>query len=128
VVRRAYAAADAAIESGDLDSFLGEFYDPNAQYEPIEEGASLRGQDEIAEYFRRWLDVWDDFRWEVEELIDAGNQVLSAALLSGRADSSGVEISQRIFYVTELRNLKVVRVREFLDRGEALAAAGLQDG
>lgn len=112
------------MNGGDLASLVREFYDPDARYEPIEEGASLRGHEEIAEYFRRWLDAWDDFRWKVEEMIDLGDTVVSAMLLSGRARASGVEISQRIFYVTELRNLKVIRVREFLDRGEALQAAG----
>lgn len=127
VVRRAWSAANRAVERGDIASFVLEFYDPKAEYEPIEEGKWLRGQDEIIEYFRRWLDSWNDFRWEVEEVIDAGDQVVNAVLLSGHADASGVEISQRIFYVTELRNLNVVRVREFLERGEALKAVGLSE-
>jgi hypothetical protein len=43
----------------------------------------------------------------------------------GRGRRSGMEISQRLFDVFELREGKVLRVTEYLDREGALQAAGL---
>ncbi len=41
-------------------------------------------------------------------------------------DSSGMEISQRLFDVFELRDGRVLRIREYLDPEQALEAAGLR--
>jgi len=127
VVRRAAAAFQSGLERGEVEVFVREFYDPQGQYEPIEEAAPLRGHDAIIEYFRRMLEVWDEFHLELEEVIDAGDHLVSAALLRGRSKSSRIEVSQRIYSVTEVRDLKILHNREFLNRSEALEASDPSD-
>jgi uncharacterized protein len=70
-------------------------------------------------------DVWDDFRFEVEELIDAGDKVFAAVQLSGRGKGSGVPVDQHDIHVCTIRDGKVVRIDVHRDRAEALKAAGL---
>ena len=126
-VRRSYAALNLAIVSGDIAPFLLEFCDPGIEYEPVEESLVVQGHEQLGEYFRRFYDVWEEFRWELEEVIDAGDSIVSAALLKGRARASGIEITQRLFLVADVLGSKIVRLREYLDRQEALEAVGLSD-
>jgi ketosteroid isomerase-like protein len=45
----------------------------------------------------------------------------------GRMKASGGEVRQRVFHVSELRGGKTVALTVFLDRSEALEAAGLEE-
>jgi ketosteroid isomerase-like protein len=127
IVRRSYAAFNRVIVSGDIAPFLLEFYDPGIEYKPVEEESAVQGHEQFGEYCRRFYDVWEEFRWELEEVIDAGDSIVSEALLKGRARASGIEITQRLFLVADVRGSKIVRLREYLDRQEALEAAGLSE-
>jgi ketosteroid isomerase-like protein len=81
---------------------------------------------------RRWVEVvdemWDEFEAKIEETIDAGDRVFSAARITGKGRGSGVEVSMRTFGVFTVRNGRLVRyVGGYRDRGEALEAAGLSE-
>jgi ketosteroid isomerase-like protein len=70
-------------------------------------------------------DVWDNFRFEVLELVDAGDQVVAEITVSGTGRGSGVNTEMRIFNIWTLRRGKVVRFAGgYRDRAEALEAAG----
>lgn len=45
--------------------------------------------------------------------------------MAGRGRASGIETDVEEFHVWTLRNGRVVRMQMFLDRDEALAAAGI---
>jgi ketosteroid isomerase-like protein len=53
--------------------------------------------------------------------------VLAVFTIVARGKGSGMEITQRGFVVCDFRDGKVVRVREYLMRAEALKAAGLRE-
>jgi ketosteroid isomerase-like protein len=74
---------------------------------------------------RHWTDrlgeMWDDFRIEPEELIDAGDCVVTCAFLSGRGRESGIDAQMRVFQVWKLRDGKILRViGGYRDRAEAM--------
>jgi ketosteroid isomerase-like protein len=80
---------------------------------------------------RRWAEavdeMWDEFDAKIEEVIDAGDQVLSAARIAGKGRGSGVEVSMRTFGVWTVRNGRILRYAGgYRDRDEALQAAGLR--
>ena len=77
--------------------------------------------------FRNWLSAWDDYRYELGELTDAGEKVLMIGRQHGRGKGSRVEVSSDLLQVWTLRDGKVVEMRMFMDRAEALQAAGLSD-
>jgi ketosteroid isomerase-like protein len=76
----------------------------------------------------RWFEAWSSYSEEVEEIIADGGEIVVAAIsINGRGRTSGVEISQRFFHVFEMREGRILRMREYLNRAEALEAAGLSE-
>ena len=63
----------------------------------------------------------------MDEIIDGGELVVGAVTVHGRGSGSGVQIAQTMFHVFEIRDAKIGRLREYLDRGQALEAAGLRE-
>jgi ketosteroid isomerase-like protein len=86
---------------------------------------TLRGHDGVRTWLRSWYEAFEDVRYEVEELIDAGEQVVVVVGQRARGRASGVDVLMSLFGVWTLRDGKVVRVVWFQDREEALEAAGL---
>ena len=114
--------------SGDNETALGA-YDAAVEFDATvrPEGQVYRGREGVAEAMRVWTGTWEDWRVEVEEFIDAGDQVLMISRETGRGKGSGIEINQRVFGLFTLRDGKIVRWKGFLDRDEALEAAGLAE-
>ena len=72
--------------------------------------------------------MWESFHGELEELIDAGDKVVSAVMMRGKGKGSGVDVEMRVFQVWTVRDSQVVRlVGGYRDRSEALEAAGLSE-
>jgi ketosteroid isomerase-like protein len=88
-----------------------------------------RGRAEVREWFKRVvLEPWQSLQLKVEEITEAADdRVFSGALATARGKGSGVEPQLRVWYVLRFANGKVRRRRAFLDRDEALKAAGLRE-
>jgi len=125
IVRSLYAAFSRLSRGGEVDSYVEKHFAADCEYRPIEEARPVRGHAGISRWIKRWLEAWEDAWDEVDEIVESGGTVIASVRVHGRGRKSGVEISQRLFDVHELRNGRVVRVREFLDHAEARAAAGL---
>jgi ketosteroid isomerase-like protein len=86
------------------------------------------GREEVAGFWREWLEAWGAQTYE-EELIDAGDKVVMwvpAHELRGRG--SGVEVGMPAYaWVMTMRDGKIVRATLHLDKAEALEAAGLSE-
>ena len=78
-------------------------------------------------YVEDWLDTFDDFRGEVIELIDVGDDVIAVMRLTGRAKLSGVETDLTFAAIYTIQDGKIARGREFWTREQALEAAGLRE-
>jgi len=84
-----------------------------------------RGHEGVREYWDEWREALGELRFQVEELIDAGDQVVAVVRRSGVGETSGVEIEERVMQVFTMRDGKGTRCEEFYDRDRALKAAGL---
>jgi ketosteroid isomerase-like protein len=126
LVRRYYAAANRR----DFD-LLVTGYDPAVEYQPAElfpdPDPTYDGHEGIREVWRVLLDAFEDVRLDPEELLDLGDRVLVTTRLSGHGTGSGVAISQPLFQVFTLRQGLPFRQHDYLDRAEALEAAGLSE-
>ena len=118
----------AALNKRDWDAFSAEL-DPEMEYAPREEHAVYRGPEAVVEYAKRWLEAWDTFFGEAEEVesAPAEDRAVVALRLRGRGKGSGVEIDERLFWVYALRGGRLYRISEYPDRAEALEAAGLSE-
>src|SRR3989337_1423542 len=93
-VRRSLDAFNRVGASGDLTELVqvqGEFADPAIEYTPVVEGVRICGHDDLLDYWRRWFEPWNEIRWDIEELIDAGEQVLAGFTIVARGEGSGME-------------------------------------
>ena len=91
------------------------------------EGGLFRGREAVAEGLRTWTGAFEEWRQEIEEIIDAGDRVLVVAHEFGRGKGSGAAIEQTTFQVYEIDGGKIVHFEGFLDREDALEAAGLSE-
>jgi ketosteroid isomerase-like protein len=86
-----------------------------------------RGHDGVRRSWEEWLAGFEQYRFEVEEVLDCGDRVLVVGSEQGRGAASGAAVSSRNYSVLELRDGKLLRYREFYDEGAARGAAGLGD-
>lgn len=116
-----------AYGSGDIEAALAA-YDPGVVFDVTSgrpEGGVFHGPQGVLEGVQAWVERWAEYRFEVEEIIDAGDRVLMIIREFGRGEGSGVEVTQHTFWLQTMRNGKIVRAELFNDRSQALEAAGL---
>ena len=114
----------AALERQDWEAALGVF-DPEVEWSPTE--GTFHGPEGVVSSLAEWLEPWEEHNIEAEEFMEVGNKVVAIIHLVGRGAGSGMEIDQRFFQVYAVRDGKIVRMVEFVRRGEALEAAGLSE-
>jgi ketosteroid isomerase-like protein len=130
IVRRVYDAAaqrDSAVVLA--------LYDPRVEVDmsraPCRDLVGKRfyyGHDGLRAFYREWNDAWEVVESDVEELIDAGERVISVETTRGRGRASGVAVEVHQCGIWTIRAGKIFRV-EWLDatREEALDAAGFKE-
>ena len=106
-------------------------YAPNVEWEDHAglwgDWGVARGPDGIRQAWRRWYEAFEDVQIEFGEAADAGDVVVVTYELSARGRGSGVDVRQAITLVWTLEAGKVVKIRAYTNRDEALEAAGLRD-
>jgi ketosteroid isomerase-like protein len=121
-----------AFNRRDVDAFLSNA-SPEIEWEDSEfwsEHARIyRGRAEVREWFNQVvLEPWESVHVELEEITEAGaDRIFFGACLTTRGRGSGVETQIRGWQVVWIADGKVTRRQVFLDRAEALEAAGLEE-
>jgi ketosteroid isomerase-like protein len=85
-----------------------------------------RGLDPITKQYEAWLEMYPDLRVEPLEVLVNGEQALVWARWSGHGAESGVPIEMEMAQVITIESGKIRRIEEYMDRAEALRAAGLE--
>ena len=127
IVRQVYEAA-----AGHDTTRIFALYDPDVELdasriEAVWASGVYRGHQGLRDFFREWNEAWEGVDYSYEELIDAGDQVVSIVTRHARGRASGIEVERPFALVWTVRDGKVVRVVWFLARAEALEAAGLSE-
>jgi ketosteroid isomerase-like protein len=90
----------------------------------VPDSKTYEGPRAMAEALADWPTEWADFRMDLLEIIDVGDDVyVTAACHRGRGRESGIEMNFKVFYVTRGRGGKLARMETYLSRDRALAAA-----
>ena len=124
IVRRIYNGWSRGDFSVGTDLLAPDF-EWHQHAEAVEPG-SHRGA-AIGAAIKKIFDVYEDFRVEPEEYLDAGDKVMVMARNRATGKGSGVELDQRFAYVWTVRLGKLVDLEVYEDRRDALEAAGLQE-
>ena len=124
IVRGMYAA----FRSGDADGALA-YFDPGVVIDARHrvDGRVGHGRDELVAILGEWMSTWDDWREEVEDMQDAGDQVLVISTQRARGKGSGVAWQNRFGMLYEIHGDKISRWTIYDDPAEALEAAGLSE-
>jgi ketosteroid isomerase-like protein len=85
---------------------------------------TARGPDGIRQAWRRWHEAFEGVEFDFGEVADVGDDVVVTYCIRARGRGSGAEVRQSVTLVWTLSAGKVVRVRAYLSRADALAAAG----
>ena len=91
------------------------------------EAATYRGHEEVRNYLGSMLSEFENPRVVPEELIEAGDQAVSSWRFSGQGKQSGAAVELTLTSVSSLRDGKIVRIRNYPDKAEALEAVGLSE-
>ena len=119
-VRRAYELVNA----GDFETLVKGF-EPGFEWHPDELApgqTTRRTADDVKEAVDDFTGAFAEFRTEVQELIEEGDQVIAVVRHVGRVGAGDVE--RRETHLWTFANGRPPALREFDERDAALAAAG----
>ena len=91
----------------------------------IDQERVFRGREAVMGYWNEMAEAWEALRFDPERLIEAGDLVVAFWRERARSRHSDLELESNTATIFRLRDGKVVEVRGYLDREEALQAAGV---
>jgi ketosteroid isomerase-like protein len=125
-------AATEAMLSGDAAAALDALH-PDVEWHAtvggIDEGRVYHGREEVAQAFADYFEVWERIEMRADEYIPAGDDVVVVffhEVAKGR--ESGALVETDTGTVNTIRDGRIVRVRSYMDRDQALEVAGLAGG
>jgi ketosteroid isomerase-like protein len=89
------------------------------------EGDGYRGIQGIETYLGEIRETWEALQVLADEYRDLDDRVLALGRTEGRGRGSGIQVDAPLAMVFDFRGGKISRVLTYLDRSEALLAAGL---
>jgi ketosteroid isomerase-like protein len=100
--------------------------DPAADWVGVDD--VYRGHDGVRRYMAQVYEAFEDYRPEVEDLLDTDDKVITLAIEHGRGRGSGAAVeAHSTAHVWTMRENKAVRLDLYLDRTKALEAVGLRE-
>jgi ketosteroid isomerase-like protein len=132
IVRKAFEEFQAGLARGDPGAvFDSDTIAPDAEWIPAPNTLGVRpvyrGREGFVEFWGTWT---EDFEWaaDLERVIDAGDgRVLALFHQHATGKRSGATVDLHMGQLIELENGRVIRVRNFNDRADALGAVGLSE-
>ena len=122
----------AAIEAwnrGDWEAAF-EHAAPDVEFDNTRDLGEWRGvhttAGQVKRMLERFADLWESSRVDLDELIDAGDQVISRHTGTYRG-RDGIEVTVRNNLLWQFRDGAITRVVSYREREDALRAAGLAE-
>jgi ketosteroid isomerase-like protein len=85
------------------------------------------GVDGVQEFVDTWTENWEDWRFQVRDLVEApGGEIVAILHQQARAKESGVDVDMTLACVWEFRDDKFSRQSMYADPAQALAAVGAE--
>jgi ketosteroid isomerase-like protein len=115
----------------DVDRLFAELATPDFEWYPglvralDGSGGGYRGREGVERFAADTRENWEELQSFPEEFRDLGDRVLVLGRLKGRGKGSGAPVDTPYARLFDFRGDRVWRSRVYLDRAEALRAAGL---
>jgi ketosteroid isomerase-like protein len=94
---------------------------------PLDHEGVVRGKRDVSRLLRSWVSTWQDFRFDAEEIIDAGDAVVVVIRETGRGRTSGLPMENRYCQVWTFRDGRIVSATIHRQKRDALKAVGLEE-
>jgi ketosteroid isomerase-like protein len=118
VVRNAYEALNRGETGKALAALDGDA--EWVEHSSLPEAGAYRGREAIEAFLHGFLESWEEFRQDPEQIVDAGERVGVVLHSFARGKGSGVEVEMRYAHVWTMRDGRGVRVDTYEDAAEAL--------
>jgi ketosteroid isomerase-like protein len=87
-----------------------------------------RGPDEFMEFMAKWIEPYDEWDYEVEDLVDVDDDhVVAVVRQRGRLRGAGSWVELRFGIVNTVAGGLIRRMQVFMTPAEALEAVGLRE-
>jgi ketosteroid isomerase-like protein len=120
-----------AMSRGGFDEALT-YVDPEVEFEPpdeaLERPSNFKGHEALRERWSTLMEPFEGLHLEPVEFIDVDDEtVITVFRIQVRGKASEVPVEAEPAYVLAIRNGKIMRMRAYLQRDQALEAAGLRE-
>jgi ketosteroid isomerase-like protein len=92
------------------------------EHSDLPEAGSYEGRETIRSFLENFLDSWDEFEQDIEEVHGDEDCVLLFIRLTASGKGSGIDVQSRYAHLWLMREGRGVRVDAYYDRESALAA------
>jgi ketosteroid isomerase-like protein len=93
----------------------------------IDQDQVVRGLEAVIQYWNETGEMWESLHFEPERLIEQGDIVVAFWRETARSRHSDVEVESQTATLFRLRDGKIAEITGYLDRDEALRAAGITE-
>jgi ketosteroid isomerase-like protein len=128
-IDRLRAAYDYTVRTGEVppEAVHPEFVWDTTTFRGAILPGTWEGVDGANAFLAEWLEGFDQWSIDIEEVVDAGDQVIVVARQRGKARQGGPPVEQRLAQVWTFRDGLIARMNMYADGEEALEAAGLEE-
>jgi uncharacterized protein len=112
-----------ALNRADVAALLARVH-PEFEWRTLESSpvaGTYRGHEEVRGYVEDWFATFEGLRIDVDEMTEAGDQVLAVVRGHARGRGSGIEVENHYCQVWTLHEGAAVDMREYDTREQALA-------
>jgi ketosteroid isomerase-like protein len=92
-----------------------------------EGGEVFRGRKGVEGWLAMIDDVWSEWPYQDQRYLDAGDTVVAILRVVAKGTASGLRLDREVAHVWRISENRAVGVTVYLDRAEALEAAGLRE-
>jgi ketosteroid isomerase-like protein len=118
------ASIDAA-QQGDAEKSLS-YFSEDVIFYPLVAGP-YHGRAGVVQQWAVFMEEFNDYWFEGEELIDANEKVVLLWRHGGRGKASGIQVENEGATVFTVENGQISHARVYADRAAALEAVGLRE-
>ena len=125
-----FRAGFDAFNKGDYDAWVA-VYDEDVEFLDLAETpdtGTFRGHAGVRAWLAKLQEAWGEgFRFEPRSITQGDDAVVVDTLARGVGLESDLKIEMTVYIVLRYRDQKVVWTRGFIDREDAIEAAGLRE-
>lgn len=100
---------------------------PDYQFNPLYLDQVYSGTGAMRQAMADMAETWQDYRNEIEDIVDLGEHLLHVSHITGHGPGGGVPVDQRVFMLTRFQGDQAVWTKSFASKAEALEAAGVRE-